>query len=74
MSRNEKIGKLARAVRHYRGNYDLQTGKWNQAPQPLKVVLVKRWLRELKMDEHHAILKIDSFQTVQEFDRWLKTL
>ena len=74
MSRDERINKLANAVREYRGVTDARTGAWVQTPKPKAELRVARWLEELGIDADEGISMIRSFKTFTEFRSWLKSL
>lgn len=72
MSRTEKFGKLARAVREWRGAFNPNTGKWIRPPRQDALPRVARWLDELGMEVQPALEKLASFKTTREFDTWLR--
>lgn len=73
MSTTEKIGKLARAIRRYRGAYHPGSGKWLRAPDRGAGADVLNWLGKLGVSAN-AIDEIDGFQTHNEFYAWLRKL
>ena len=74
MNREEKLGKLGRAIREYRGVIILETGKWFHPPKPKAVHRVERWLKELGLDVGNCMAKIDTFQTMNDFRAWIREL
>lgn len=78
MSRNEKLRKLGNAIRAYRGNYYIVTGKpdkWTRRPQPSQSIKIAELLMALGFDLEKvkkAINKIDNFKTIPEFEKWMK--
>ena len=77
MSREEKITRLCRAIRAYRG---ISRGKdprgnriWAQTPQPSQRTRVIELLKNLVLDAKE-IYVIDNFKTFAEFDDWIKTI
>lgn len=75
MTHSEKIGKLARAIRDYRGAYNEQTGKWlpNRTPNPSARVRVEKWLTRISLSIGE-MARIDAFKTQEQFRLWLNTL
>lgn len=78
MNRDQKIGKLSRAIVEYRGKYTMDSKgdfvKWVEAPKPAALLRVKTWLDALHIFIPDALKKIDGFKTHVEFYNWLKTL
>ena len=84
MTRNERIHKLANAIKEYRGTYDPRTGKWIWPPKIQKrpaIVKHLRALRERSLPTKAAIAQvaddaraIDGFKTHDEFRNWIKAL
>lgn len=74
MTRNEKIHKLANAIKRYRGSYDPKTGKWLRAPQKMELGKVCRWLSELGINNAGSVDKIDGFKTLDAFNAWIRTV
>lgn len=74
MSRNEKINKLGRAIREYRGIYNPKTGVWKYPPKPKAAARVVRWLEELTADVPKAMADVDGFKTIEEFNLWIGSL
>ena len=75
MSRDEKIRKLASAVRRWRGVKHPGTGQWVQPPSEKAVFRVAKWLARLgRADVDGDIKTIGDFQTYQQFNAWLGTL
>lgn len=77
MSRDEKIGKLARAIRRYRGAYNTHTGKWLRAPEHKAGAYVRTWLFKLDMADsviEESMDKIDGLKTHNEFNAWISKL
>ena len=76
MSRQEKITKLCRAIRAYRGVREVTPGKdprWVKSPQPDKKLVIVKWLAELGLSVSE-LEYINSFKTIDEFDQWVKTI
>jgi hypothetical protein len=77
VSGDEKIGKLARAVRIYRGAYDAKSGKWFRAPQPVgwrKVCVCLDRLEIRGQDMETAMILINAFKKTSEFQAWIRNL
>ena len=74
MTRNEKINKLARAVREYRGVYIVATRKWKRLPKPKAFPRVERWLLALGLDVKSNLHKIERFGTINDFREWVGKL
>lgn len=72
MSRNEKLSKLARAVREWRGLSNPRTGKWIKTPNAAAVPRVGRWLAELGLDTVETFELLSGFKALSEFDAWLR--
>jgi hypothetical protein len=73
MSTTEKFGKLARAIRRYRGSYRTHAKKWATAPDKAASADVVAWLDKLGISRD-SMGKIDGFKSHSEFDAWLKKL
>ena len=82
MTRDERIKKLANAIKLYRGIYNPTNGKWIRPPQPAKRADVVKWLESLRKFQHYPaepeviiadMTKIDGFKTRPEYDAWIKT-
>lgn len=74
MTRNEKLKKLANAIKDFRGAYDASENKWVRPPQPHKGQAVLNWLQKLRVDVKTEWRKIISFKTRAEFDAWIKAI
>ncbi len=76
MTRNQKIHKLANAIRRYRGSTTQKDGKvrWKTPPHKVAAAQVKEWLNRLGMDVDMNLPIIDGFESVQAFNLWLRTL
>lgn len=78
MTRNDKLRKLANAVRAYRGVTDSQPGAkqihWRHTPQPSRQAAVCRWLDALGLDPRIHLPTINAFSTYEQFDRYLAEL
>lgn len=74
MNRNQKIAKLANAIRDYRGMINNKTGKWIHPPKPVEMLRVQRWLTALGLDVIAGIHLVDNFQSFDQFNKWLNTL
>jgi len=77
MSRNEKIRKLANAVKDFRGmchGTPEKHGKWVRPPQPTQMARVVVWLERLNLPVQETLHLIRSMKTWQEFNDWTKTL
>lgn len=77
MSREEKITRLCRAIRAYRG---ISRGKdprgnriWAQTPQPSQRSRVIELLKKIGLDAEEMVL-IDDFQTFEQYHQWVKTI
>ena len=74
MTRNQRIAKLANAIREYRGRWNPKTKKWVQPPNPSKKSNIVRWACELGLHAPMVILNADNFATMDEFNRWIKDI
>lgn len=74
MSRNERIKKLANAIREYRGRWNPQIKKWVQPPNPARKAGVIRWAGELGLHQDMVLLNVEGFATMDEFDRWIRDI
>lgn len=78
MNRNEKISKLANAIRRYRGiSQPIQPGKpveWIVSPKIADRAFVVRWLTELGLPVPETLAKIEAFNQIDDFNDWIKTL
>lgn len=84
MTRNERIRKIANAVKAYRGSYNEKTGKWFRSPQPAKRQAIVKHLIELyrpHMSDAQAkdriqldAMMIEAFNHRTQFDKWIKSL
>ena len=81
MSREEKITKLCRAVRAYRGaahGKDKEGNTiWSIPPKPAERTRVLACLETLGFDlerKFNELELIDSLETIQEFRQWVETL
>lgn len=74
MTRDEKIGKLSRAVREWRGVSSIETGKWVQFPKRSAAKRVARWLEELGIDTDEGLQTILAFTTYTDFRAWIRGL
>jgi len=77
MSREEKIAKLCRAIKAYRG---ASVGKdkegktlWHITPKPADRPKVVALLQKLSIDPEEMVL-IDDFKTIDEFNQWVETI
>lgn len=71
MSKNDRIHKLANAIREYRGARSEAHGKWIRPPKPGVIARVYRWMDELGIPRGDRVL-IDNFNTVEEFHAWVE--
>ena len=79
MNLNEKIRKLANAVKAYRGISDHRpdsSGKihWRTTPKPASQPQVVKWIEKLGLDPEKTMDQVHGFKNLQEFDEWLKAL
>ena len=75
MSRNEKLAKLATAVRDWRGVFNPKSGGWTHPPKERAVYRVARWLKELKRpDPDGDIAAIGDFKSWHQFNAWIASL
>jgi hypothetical protein len=72
MNRNLKIGKLARAVKEWRGAYDSREERWIRTPDKSALPRVVRWLHELGLGTQENVEKIGTFKSYRDFDAWLR--
>lgn len=79
MTRNEKIRKLANAVKDFRGLY-LPPMRRHDKPQCIRpkqdgaMSRVCLWLERLNLPVDETLHQIRSFKSYQEFNEWLRTL
>jgi len=77
MSREEKITKLCRAVRSYRGASHGKTDEgrtiWSITPKPAERPRVVALLQKLGIAPEEMVL-IDDFKTIDEFRQWVETI
>lgn len=77
MSRKEKITKLCRAVRAYRGIAHGRTKEgntlWSITPKPSERPRVIALMQKLGIDPEEIIL-VDEFKTIDELHQWVETL
>lgn len=78
MSRNQKITKLANAIRRYRGvSQPLEPGKpvqWITSPKIADRADVVRWLIELGLPVTASLETINGFTLVDQFDNWIRNV
>ncbi len=74
MNRIEKIGKLGRAVRKWRGRKSSTSGTWLVPPCPSAEGNVEMWLAALGLDPAVEMPRIKAFATMREFNGWISTL
>jgi hypothetical protein len=74
MTRAEKIGKLARAVKDWRGATDAKTGKWRRPPQPKAVERVLVWITRLNLNPDRTLPFLAGLKSYSEFDQFLRDL
>lgn len=81
LTRNERITKLGRAIRRYRGEYrpsEQVTGKpvkWLTPPDPSAYDDIFKWMTSLGytlQDITAAMVKIDAFKNHEEFGEFMK--
>lgn len=76
--RNEKISKLANAVRELRGLYrpgsQFTKHKWVRTPKPDCLARVAVWLERLNLPVDETLHQIRSFKSYKEFNAWIRTL
>lgn len=71
MNRNEKLAKLARATREWRGAWDATNEKWIRPPQPKAVQRVAKWIVQLGLELTSTLQTLAGFKSYKEFDAWL---
>jgi hypothetical protein len=74
MNRDERLGKLSRAVRDWRGVTHPSSGAWLVRPLPRAVVRVRRWLEELGLNVDESVAKIEAMKSYPEFHAWIRSL
>jgi hypothetical protein len=74
MSRDQKIGKLARAIKEYRGRYNATAKKWETPPNPGAAPRVMKWIQSLGLPLSETAHRVTQFKTIAEFNAWLKTI
>lgn len=78
MNRNEKIRKLASAVKDYRGRYLDPTanrpGKWLVQPQPSALPRLKKAINRLGLPVAETVSRIEAFKSYAEFNNWIREL
>lgn len=72
MSRNEKLSKLGRAYREWRGRYDSRRKRWIEAPKPDALPRVIRWMRELRLATRENVEFLRDLTTEKQFNEWIK--
>ena len=74
MTRNQRIAKLANAIREYRGRWNPKTKKWVQPPNPAKKANMVRWASTIGLHTLMVVHNADNFATMDEFDRWIRDI
>jgi hypothetical protein len=75
MSRAERLNKLGRAIKRFRGLYDPNTNKWKQAPDANEIPNVVKWLTSLNVVNPRGLIKeICELKTVDEFQAFMKNI
>ena len=75
MTRNERILKLSRAIKAYRGVFHPVSKKWLRPPQKDKRLNIVAWLQKLhRPDIDGDLVAIDGFKSFAEFHEWLGKL
>ena len=74
MNKAEKIGKLARAIKEYRGTYDPINMRWTRQPKGRAIYRVVLWLEKLGLDTDASIPLINNFKSYEEMGSWLKSI
>lgn len=74
MTKAEKIGKLARAVKDWRGATDAKTGKWRRPPQPKAVERVLVWITRLGMNPERTLPFLAGLKSYDDFNAFLRDL
>lgn len=75
MTRNNKLAKLANAVREWRGVFNTRSKTWKLPPNEKAVFRVARWLKELKRpDVDGDIAIIGDFKSYEQFNKWISAL
>ncbi len=78
MTKTQKITKLARAIKLYRGMTTpegVEPKKWINPPQKHRIEDIKRWLTRLNApDVDLCIKEIDGFKTFPTYFQWLRDL
>lgn len=74
MTRSQKVQKLGRAVRSYRGTTDAHTGKWKRRPDLSAKARIERLLGSLGLHLETHLPLIEGFKTMPEFNRWIVSL
>lgn len=73
MTRAERIRKLVRSIKDYRGAYIEGTGRWIVKPNPAAWERVAVWLETLRIPvTRETRFAIDSFQNLTEMQDWIK--
>ena len=69
MTRNERILKLGRAFRRWRGSYHPETKKWIRQPNPNALGDVIKWLESLQTN-HGAAFHVERLNAMQSWNEW----
>lgn len=74
MKRGERINKLGRAIRAYRGVTEIVGGAWIIPPQPALRRRIAEHLESLGLPLQETLDQIDGFKRVSEYDQWINSL
>ena len=83
MTKEEKLKKLANAIKDYKGSknwspnspFPFDETPWNRAPQPLAIGRVLNGLARLKVKNvEEAVNRIEKFTSIEELHNFLRSL
>ena len=81
MSRNEKLHKLANAIREFRGAHEPKPTKanplgirWRRAPNPMAEIRVRTWLDRLDIETPANLERIRNFKILDDMNDWIRSL
>jgi hypothetical protein len=76
LNRDQKIQKLAHAIKDYRGKFvpnpDGSVKKWLTGPKPDALKRVVRWCSELSLPVEETLTKVEEFKNYAQFNTWIR--
>lgn len=70
----DRLQKLGRAIKVYRGAYHPVSKKWIRPPNLRAARRIERYLRELGLDVPKCAAEINAFQSLEEFNAFMKRI